>query len=194
MSGLENLESTLKRLDPGKTEDMPRGTVTGNLSYATSAIADKATSAKNVVASKLGYGGHDEGRDSQKGTSESAKPEHGIVATMTEKLAPVYRNVADASSVVMSKVQGSGTRDKGGNRATYIGNEGKGTDKGISMKDYLAEKFRPGTEVKALSDAISGALHKKGETGKQKREVTESEQMARHLGTGSENKREGEDA
>ncbi|XP_022888776.1 low-temperature-induced 65 kDa protein-like isoform X1 [Olea europaea var. sylvestris] len=215
-TGSENPESTLERLDPSKKEDSQPDTLTGKLSYATSAIADKAISAKNVVVSKLGYGGHEEGgheesRDSQKPVSEPTKPvsetaseyAHSVAATMTEKLAPVYHKVADASSTVISKVQGSGIQDEGGERAAHLGNEGaatKGTDKGLSVKDYLAEKFRPGDEDKALSEAISSALHKKkGETGKSGEEkpiekVTESEQLARRLGTGTENKREGEDA
>ncbi|CAA2981594.1 Hypothetical predicted protein [Olea europaea subsp. europaea] len=215
-TGSENPESTLERLDPSKKEDTQPDTLTGKLSYATSAIADKAISAKNVVVSKLGYGGHEEGgheesRDSQKPVSEPTKPvsetaseyAHSVAATMTEKLAPVYHKVADASSTVISKVQGSGIQDEGGERAAHLGIEGaatKGTDKGLSVKDYLAEKFRPGDEDKALSEAISSALHKKkGETGKSGEEkpiekVTESEQLARRLGTGTENKREGEDA
>lgn len=210
--GSENPESTLKSLDPSKTEDKPRDSVTGKLSYAASAITDKAISAKNVVASKLGYGGHEEGRDSQKLlASETTKPvsetaseyAHSVAATVTEKLAPVYHKVADTSSTVISKVQGSGIQDEGGDRAAHLGNEGaatKGTDKGLSVKDYLAEKFRPGDEDKTLSEVISSALHKKkGETGrtgegKPMGKVTESEQVERHLGTGTENKREGEDA
>ncbi|KAL2527275.1 Low-temperature-induced 65 kDa protein [Abeliophyllum distichum] len=185
--------------DPSKTEDVPSDTVTGKLSYATSAITGNAISAKNMVATKLGYGGQEEGRDSQKPASESTKPVsetaseyvHNVAPTVTEKLAPVNQ-----------KVQGSGTRDEGGDRAVDVGNEGvaKGTDKGVSVKDYLAEKFRPGDEDKELSEAISGSLHKKkGETGgteegKPMGKVTESEQLARRLGTGAENKREGEDA
>ncbi|KAL2550407.1 low-temperature-induced 65 kDa protein-like [Forsythia ovata] len=186
--------------DPSKTEDMPRDTVTGKLSYATSAITGKAISAKNMAATKLGYGGQEEDRDSQKPASESTKPVsetaseyvHNVAPTVTEKFAPVNQ-----------KVQGSGTRDEGGDRAVDdVGNEGvaKGNDKGVSVKDYLAEKFRPSDEDKALSESISGALHKKkGETerteeGKPVGKVTESEQLATRLGTGAENKREGEDA
>ncbi|CAI9762416.1 unnamed protein product [Fraxinus pennsylvanica] len=211
-TGSENPESTLKSLDPIKTEDKPRDSVTGKLSYATSAIADKAISAKNVVASKLGYGGHEEGSDSQKLlASETTKPvsetaseyARSVTTTVTEKLAPVYHKVADASSTAISKVQGGGIQDEGGDRAAHLRNEGaatKGTDKGLSVKDYLAEKFRPGDEDKALSEAISSALHKKkGETGRTGEgkpigKVTESEQVARSLSTGTENKREGEDA
>lgn len=207
-------DSAPKGYDPSKPEDLPRDTLTGKssdqsgyvekISLATSIIADKAISAKNIVASKLGYGGTEGGKvpetDENKNAAKSgASPaEYGrkVAATVTDKLAPVYEKVADTGSSVVSKVKGS----------TQTGQEGSETsggqvpDKGVSVKEYLVEKFKPGEEDKALSEVISETLHKKkeegGKTGESKPmgKVTESEEVARHLGTGMERKREGEDA
>lgn len=149
------------------TEDNPQenvlgrpsnqGSYTEKISSATSAIADKAVSAKNAITSKLGYGEkHHRGNAQERGV--------------------------------------------------------EGQDKGISVKDYLAEKLKPGEEDRALSeviseafhtkevnqekptatsrpvsDVISDALHKQkeepDETDRPMRKVTGSEDVARRLGT-----------
>lgn len=189
------------------------------MSAATSVIADKAISAKNAVASKLGYGGSegDKGQETEESkdavgksaaSASSTESAQKVATTVTEKLAPVYEKVA-----------GSGTRNEGEVKGSGTGNEGAeisgGTqpDKGVSVKEFLAEKLKPSEEDKALSQVISDTLHKKKEnlgkvveskpTGKVKIEessptgvgvVTESEEVARHLGSGMENKREGDDA
>ncbi|KAK3017597.1 hypothetical protein RJ639_004831 [Escallonia herrerae] len=247
-----NPKSGPKSFDASNPEDLPRDTTTGTptnegsyvgkISSATSAIAGKAVSAKNVVASKLGFGGGGETGSHEKHeggeTAKSASPTefaHKIAATVTEKLAPVYEKVADTGSSVISKVPGigagTGTTKMETESDTDLGDQ-KGPDKGVSVKEYFSDKLRPGDEDKALSEVISDALHKrKEETGKDgpeegkpvtdrplsetisqavsdafhKREddperaaerkqmgkVTESEEVARTLGTG--NKEEEDD-
>lgn len=217
-----------------RPEELPRDTLTGKspdqqsgylekISNATSAIADKALSAKNVVASKLGYGGNEGARSHEIGESKGGeKPgsspteyAHKVAATVTEKWAPVYGKVADAGSSVISKVKGSTTNASGkeGRRPEEItrsegDGEGKVGDKGVSVKEYLSEKLKPGDEDKALSEVISETLHnkKKVEARKTKEsssprynkaplgKVTESEEVARRLGSGTENPREGDEA
>ncbi|KAL9163337.1 hypothetical protein ABFS82_06G033900 [Erythranthe guttata] len=133
--------------------ELPRGTIGEKISSATSVIADKAVSAKNVVASKLGYGGEakEGGVDSSKKPVSELATEYGH--KVAETLAPVYERVAGAGSAVLSKVQGGGD--------TVV--QGAAADKGVSMKQYLAEKFKPGEEDKALSEAIADAFHKREE-------------------------------
>ncbi|XP_073125328.1 uncharacterized protein [Henckelia pumila] len=156
-------------------------------------VYEKVTGAGTAVMSKFQTGkqGGQEGTTSpsNKPASESTP---GYTQRITDTLNPVYEKVAGAGTAVMSKFQGSG--DAGAAAAT-------GTDKGVSSKDYWAEKLKPGDEDKALSEAITGALHKKKEgymqkTGEEKPlgKVTESEEVATHLGSGIEGKREGEDA
>ncbi|KAK2973098.1 hypothetical protein RJ640_023028 [Escallonia rubra] len=236
-----------KSFGASNPEDLPRDTTTGTptdqgsyvgkISSATSVIAGKAVSAKNVVASKLGYGGggETESREKHGGgeTAKSASPTE--YAQKIAATAPVHEKVADTGSSVISKVPGigtgTGTTRTETERDTDLGDK-KGPDKGVSVKEYFAEKLRPGDEDKALSEVISDALHKrKEENGKDgpeegkpvtdrplsetisqavsdgfdKREVdpegaverkqmgkvTESEEVARRLGTG--NKEEEDD-
>ncbi|XP_073306818.1 low-temperature-induced 65 kDa protein-like isoform X2 [Primulina huaijiensis] len=243
----DNTESGPKSFDSNTTEGMPRDTTTGKVSSATSALTDKAVYAKNLVASKLGYGGAPE----KEGTSPSHKPGSestpGYTQRITETLNPVYEKVAGAGTAVMSKFQGGGEAvnqgiasgqegispsnkpesestpgytkritdtlnpvyDKVAGAGTAVmskfqgggGATATGADKGVSSRDYWAEKLKPGDEDKALSEAITDALHKKKEgylhkTGEEKPmgKVTESEEVATRLGTGVEGKREGEDA
>ncbi|KAM3320024.1 low-temperature-induced 65 kDa protein [Capsicum chacoense] len=194
----EDTESVPKSMDPRNPEDLPQGTLTGKpgsytekISSATSVIADKAVAAKNVVASKLGYAGTNEetketqatevDKDSTRTTSATGLAQKAA-STVAGKLAPVYEKVAGAGSTVMAKVQGTTTGVAG-----HEGNT-KETDKGVSMKEYLAEKFKPGEEDKALSEVISGSLsrqkEKTEETGEAKPmgKVTESEEVERRLG------------
>ncbi|XP_047265312.1 low-temperature-induced 65 kDa protein [Capsicum annuum] len=194
----EDTESVPKSMDPRNPEDLPQDTLTGKpgsytekISSATSVIADKAVAAKNVVASKLGYAGTNEetkktqatevDKDSTRTNSATGLAQKAA-STVAGKLAPVYEKVAGAGSTVMAKVQGTTTGVAG-----HEGNT-KETDKGVSMKEYLAEKFKPGEEDKALSEVISGSLsrqkEKTGETGEAKPmgKVTESEEVERRLG------------
>lgn len=174
-SNPEKPETNPKSSQGPSTES--KDTIAAKISSTTSAVADKALSAKNVVASKLGYGVGQEGKP----VSESATEYAHIAA---EKLAPVYEKIAGASTAVMSKVQGG----SGG------GDSGPG--KGSSVREYLAEKFRPGDEDRALSEAITDTLSKKGSRGKERAmgKVTESEEVAARLGRTEDSKREGEDA
>ncbi|KAK9291845.1 hypothetical protein L1049_019795 [Liquidambar formosana] len=196
----ENLDATKPKDQPhdeNKTETpSSQSSYTEKLSSATSVIADKAISAKNVVASKLGYGGAPEmheGGDNAAKSSQGGEQRRTIAATVTEKLSPVYDKVAEAGSTVMSKMHRTGT---GTGKGT--GTEGgvKGPDKGVSVKEFFVEKLRPGDEDRALSEVISDVLRKRKEEDEAKKEsrpmgkVTESERVAKRLGTGDENSRQ----
>ncbi|KAL0299519.1 UNVERIFIED_CONTAM: Low-temperature-induced protein [Sesamum radiatum] len=146
-----------KIADPTQLESMPRDSLAGKISSATSTIADKAVSAKNVVALKLGYGGQrqDAGEDLPQ------KPAADYGHKVAETLAPVYGKLAGAGTAVLSKVRrGGGGEHESGDEVMV-----KGTDKGVSMKEYLAEKLKPGEEDKVLSEVITEAFHKKQPTG-----------------------------
>ncbi|XVF50816.1 hypothetical protein PTKIN_Ptkin04bG0133900 [Pterospermum kingtungense] len=160
---------------------------TEKISSATSAIADKAVSAKNIVAAKLGYGEKDqtpanESHDGQNATKKASVADYGkkMAATVTETLTPMYEKVAEAGSTVMSKLHGPGT-----GTASEVGTDVPEQDKGVTMKGYIVEKFRPGEEDRALSEVISGALHKQKEDPeietRSRGKVTESEETAKVL-------------
>ncbi|XP_019053093.1 PREDICTED: low-temperature-induced 65 kDa protein isoform X2 [Nelumbo nucifera] len=158
------------QVEEGKPTNQPSHTE--KISSATSAIAEKAISAKNVVASKLGYGGNEgevvhetpEGGDSTKSTpvGEYSKK---IAAAVTETLAPVYDKVAEAGSVVVSKMQGMGTESEGGGVSS--------ADKGVSMKEDLTVQSRPGEEEAEKASPPRGR-------------VTESEEVKTRLGSDEE--------
>ncbi|KAJ7974198.1 Low-temperature-induced 65 kDa-like protein [Quillaja saponaria] len=181
---------------------------TEKITSATSSLSDKAITAKNVVASKLGYGEKGE-TDENRTTNEVNRSGEGtgttvsgsaadygkkIAYTVTEKLSPVYEKVAGARSAVMSKMPGTGTGTTSSSGISGTETERRATrqDKGVSVKDYLAEKLRPGDEDRALSEVISEALHKrKTEEAEQTEQrpmekVTESEEVAKQLGTGDD--------
>ncbi|KAG4952517.1 hypothetical protein JHK85_046384 [Glycine max] len=123
------------------------------ISSATSAIADKAVSAKNTVASKLGFGDTATTTQQEKRTDHAAAPtEYGksVAQSLTEKLAPVSGKDAGVGSGVKSKVSGTQTSSMGVEQ-----------DKGVSVKDYLVDKLRLGDEDRAISEVISETLHKK---------------------------------
>ncbi|XP_021842057.2 low-temperature-induced 65 kDa protein [Spinacia oleracea] len=166
---------------------------------ATAAITNKAVQAKDVVASKLGYGGtHERQPPVQEGASKGGG---SIVGTVKEKMAPVYDKGATVGSTMASKVQGSGTEHEVQFTGPTIGPTA-GVDKGVSMKEYLVEKLKPGEEDKALSEAITAALpvHKRredvsksGEFGEGEARkvtiigrVTESDEVAQRLGRSDE--------
>ncbi|KAL5080960.1 hypothetical protein RYX36_009381 [Vicia faba] len=142
----DNLASKLGYGEKGETGETPsnqnqnqnQSSYTEKISSATSAIADKAASAKNTVASKLGFG------ETERDSSYEVSPaEYGnrIAVSLTEKLSPVSE------------------------KFTTVENErwsgGIEQDKGVSIKDYVSEKLRPGEEDRALSDKISESLYKK---------------------------------
>ncbi|XP_061996014.1 low-temperature-induced 65 kDa protein-like [Rosa rugosa] len=182
------------------------GSYTEKISSAGSAIADKAISAKNVVASKLGYGATDQVHDREDVTrtnvqsGTTAADQHGktITSTVAEKITPVYEKVTGAGTAVMSKIQGRSTVSSDRDTSTGVVNQA-GQDKGVSVKDYFVEKLRPGEEDRALSEVITETLHKhkpgvKQETGysasaRPKGKVTESVEVRQRLGDtgGNEN-------
>nr|KYP74806.1 Low-temperature-induced 65 kDa protein [Cajanus cajan] len=126
------------------------------------ASTDEVVFPKEVIASEVGSGEndnikekvitneeHQKSGDASPNMSDStAQNGKNIAHSLTEKLAPVYEKVAGVGSAVKSKVTGG------------VGSE---TKDGVSVKDYLAEKLRPGEEDKALSEVISEALHKRKE-------------------------------
>ncbi|GLU24246.1 hypothetical protein SLE2022_401960 [Rubroshorea leprosula] len=183
------------------------GSLTEKISSATSAIADKAVSAKKAVASKIGYGENKNSRNElcaggeethQRSPNQSsytekissatsaiadkaASAKNIVAATVTEKLTPAYKKVAGAGTAVMSKMPGSNSGTAHQHETGPIMQ-----DKGVSVKDYLAEKLRPGEEDKALSEVISGALHVRKEKGDGESrpvvKVTESKEVEKRLG------------
>lgn len=171
---------------------------TQTISSATSAITDKAISAKNTVASKLGYGDdntRDQVHEESENVAKSASPvEYGkkIATTVTEKLTPVYEKVAEAGSTVMSKVHDTVGTGTGTSSNSTTENGVKEKDKGVSVKEYFLEKLRPGDEDRALAEVISEALLTRKEEP-EKAEMrpigkeTESEQVTRQLGSEDEN-------
>lgn len=93
------------------------------------------------------------------GTTEYGKK---IASAAYDKAAGVgataYDKASGAGAAVLAKVQqpqGGG----GAGAAATTGEEGSGNrDKGVSMRDYIAEKLKPGDEHKALSEVISDAM------------------------------------
>ncbi|RZC73013.1 hypothetical protein C5167_048493 [Papaver somniferum] len=139
----------------------------------------------------------DYGRKVSSTVSEKLAPVYGTVAGVgSAVVTPVYEKVAGAGSAVASKIQGTGSNTSartgtGADAGTGTGGVGFVTeqDKGVSMKDYLVQKLSPGEEDKALSEVISGVMHKKKDefpptVAENMDRVTDSPQVARSLGTG----------
>ncbi|XP_074319675.1 uncharacterized protein LOC141656623 [Silene latifolia] len=145
------------------------------------AVADKVSKAKDAVASKLGYSGEayeaqsdesnvgfigDYGMNDEAQEASSRESNAGsigdygkkVVSTVQEKIAPVYEKVAGLGSTVASKVRGS-SGTEGEMESTLE------PDNGVSVKEYLVEKLKPGEEDQALSKVITEALplHKEEE-------------------------------
>ncbi|KAL1296405.1 hypothetical protein HN51_057103 [Arachis hypogaea] len=133
------------------------------ISSATSAIAaDRAISAEGVAAvPKSDHGEKGDGEGKREDSSN--KSGKNIATSVTEKLAPVYGKVAGVGSAVKSKVSGTRSEDSVG---VETENVEKGEDKRVNVKDYLAEKLKPGEEDKALSEVISEAFNKRKEDPK----------------------------
>ncbi|KAF6148684.1 hypothetical protein GIB67_003775 [Kingdonia uniflora] len=208
--GGSDTTNTRTSMDTVTGTDTNRGTDAGTRSM-TSTIADKAASAKDVVAAKLGYGVSDATKgpgtqstvdsdaDMGKEAGERAKSagvgEYGrqIASSVTGKLAPVYGAVAGAGSAVVSKIPGLGSTGSTDTTQTGTGESMiKTPQAGMARsKEYLSEKLKPGEEDKALSEIISEALHKRKDDSPDKMpaaigKVTESPEVARRLGTESE--------
>ncbi|KAL9255927.1 Pentatricopeptide repeat-containing protein, partial [Drosera capensis] len=100
------------------------------------AIADKEIQEKDTVAS----------------------PGKTITETVSEKFAPAYATVSDATHAITSKIQEMSnsmlTDDSGGINT-------RNWDKGVSVKEYIKNKLEPGENDKALSQVISDAISPK---------------------------------
>ncbi|RYR56236.1 hypothetical protein Ahy_A05g021992 isoform B [Arachis hypogaea] len=151
--GYSEKDDKTKGHEENISSDTPsnQSSYTEKISSATLAIADKAVSAKNTVASKLGYRhkGDSNEETQRENAASTSTAEYGkrIAHSLTDKLAPVYGKVAGVGSAVKSKVPGTST--------------GSENDKGWSVKDYFAERLRPQDEDRALSKVISETLHHK---------------------------------
>ncbi|CAI0396935.1 unnamed protein product, partial [Linum tenue] len=210
---ISNFESAKHEDKLSGGTDHNQSSYSDKISSATAAIADKAISAKNVVASKLGYGSNTTGEqrhhqpDAGAASNLASPVEYGkkVAATVTEKLTPVYETVtstvASAGNTVMAKVHGGG----GGARDVVVAEsegERKGQqDKGVSVKDYLVEKLKPTEDDKALSDAISESLpwrRKADNAGEEESKpmgrVTETEEVKMRLGETADDDRKREEA
>ncbi|KAJ9164172.1 hypothetical protein P3X46_023778 [Hevea brasiliensis] len=193
----------VSKIASGKSQDLPsydtgekaskQSSYVEKISSATSAVAGKAISATNVVASKLGYEEKDDAKEREmhqrQDKAKAASPmEYGkrIVTNVAERLSPAYEKVAETGSTVMSKMHG--TRAGTGFEVERKANK---QDRGVSVKDYVAEKLKPGEEDGALSELISEALHKKKpeaeKADKPMGKVTESDEVKRRLGSMEEN-------
>ncbi|XP_022141800.1 microtubule-associated protein 1A [Momordica charantia] len=121
--------------------------------------------------------------------NEAAKPHSPgktLTEAVTEKLAPVYSTVTDATHAIASKIHSltvsapstlsvrsspatpekasspANPRPSSARTASQASKLGKGTeqiwDKGVSVKEYLMHKFEPGEDERALSQVLSNAL------------------------------------
>ncbi|KNA23921.1 hypothetical protein SOVF_019650 [Spinacia oleracea] len=166
--------------------DKPVGTTYGErMSSATAVVTDKAIQAKDVVATKLGYGGNPDQQHSTDVTSEMHEnpSEQPVGTTYGEKISSATTVVTDkaiqAKDVVAAKL-GYGGPSTGPSTGPITGPSkgpitGPSTgpitwgDKGVAVKEYLVEKLKPGEDDKALSEVITEALpsplHKPKEEG-----------------------------
>ncbi|KAI3850052.1 hypothetical protein MKW92_032273 [Papaver armeniacum] len=192
--------------NPSYTEKLKSATsaIAGS---AASTITSTAISTKNIVASKLGYSGNDngkvvaedtnsidkEGTNIAEGTksSNATEGDYGKQIAATEKVALVSEKDAKAGIIAVSNKTGTDT-DTGMNTNSKTGTGGVGfateQDKGTSVKDYLVENLCPEDEGKPLCEVLSGIMHKTKEEFPEKvaenmDKVTESPEVAKRLGT-----------
>ncbi|CAN8302189.1 unnamed protein product [Cochlearia groenlandica] len=136
------------QVEAEETRDEPKPiTYTEMIGSATTFVTDKAVATKNIVASSLGYSGGD-----PVGSAES--PEN-----VTEKLSNDDKNVKEIGSSAKLPLSGGGS----------VGEETEQVeDKGVSARDYMAEKLKPGEDDKALSEMITEKLQL-GRRGEEKK-------------------------
>ncbi|KAJ7947610.1 low-temperature-induced 65 kDa protein [Quillaja saponaria] len=110
-------------------------------------------------------------------TTKPASPNKTITETVTEKLAPAYTTVSDATHAFASKLHSFTISNPASEQpssappaqqpfsapaAPQGGKHANSTlqiwDKGVSVKEYLINKFEPGEDEKALSQVISEAM------------------------------------
>ncbi|KAI3967166.1 hypothetical protein MKX01_042751 [Papaver californicum] len=198
--------------NPSYTEKLKSATsaIAGS---AASTITSTAISAKNMVASKLGYSENDNGKVFAEDTNSIEKEgtnvakqtklsnttdgDYGQQIAATEKVALVSEKDAEARTIAVSKKTGTKTytgmiTDAMMDPGTVTGTGGVGfvseQDKGTSVKDYLVENLSPEDEGKPLCEVVSGIKHKTKEEFPEKAaenmdKVTESPGVAKRLGT-----------
>lgn len=161
-----------------ETHQPDQSSYTDKITSVTSVVADKAAAAKNVVASKLGYSG--EGGNVGAETPSSGE---GYGTKVASVVTPVYEKVKETGANVMTKLPFSG-----GTEETH-----QGQDKGVSAKEYVAEKLSPGEEDKALSEVVAEKLHLGGDTTAEPKKgtVTQSKAVEERLGGFPDPKSEG---
>ncbi|KAI3859527.1 hypothetical protein MKX03_015332 [Papaver bracteatum] len=162
-------------VDPIYTEKKPSAPA-AIANTAASTIIGTAVSAKDVVASKLGYKGNDTvTEDAQATDTEGTRSIDEETKSSTENLAPVYE-----------KFGGAGTGDVTEKDTSSVAGTGHNT--GGSVKDYLVEKLSPADEGKPLLEVFSEVMHKPKEEFPEKiaenmDKVTESPEVTKRLGT-----------
>ncbi|OVA15598.1 hypothetical protein BVC80_9033g72 [Macleaya cordata] len=91
-----------------------------------------------------------------------------MTESVTEKVAPAYAKVSEATQLITSKIQNATIPTS---LAPIRSDEMSSTagehkwDKGVSVKEYLMQKLEPGQEERALSEVISDAMSPKTITG-----------------------------
>lgn len=188
--------------------------ITSASAAAASAIAGTAQSAKNVIASKIEQmRGPGEGNKTGSVTGTASDYAHRIAATVTDTLAPVYGKVVGVSSGASSEVSGlgaestqesggSGEQDKGVSVKEYWVEKLKPGEEDKALSSMITESFgKPKGEKmeevpsgggggRSISQIVSDAVHKRepeeSEERKPMGKVTESEEVAKRLGTGEE--------
>ncbi|KAK9724601.1 hypothetical protein RND81_05G085900 [Saponaria officinalis] len=176
---------------------------TDMISSAASELTSKAKQATGSVTSKLGYGGTHETPTNQQGSAEYGETRAGRLEHERGEDRSVAGSIGDYGKKVVStvydKVAGLGSGSGVGPEHEHDVGSTLPSDKGVSVKEYLADKLKPGEDDKALSKAISEALplHKSKERtiglgeGDEvtevtkvviKGRVTESEEVAKSLG------------
>nr|XP_027088809.1 sialidase-like isoform X2 [Coffea arabica] len=139
--------------------------------------ADPVVSEKHLFPTSIKHEDGDEGKDKAAAVSKT------ITETVSEKLAPAYAKVSDATQLIASKIAGltissPEDQEKHANPDTehlpaddvknidrsseireHLGNwSPQKWDKGVSVKEYFMNKIEPGEDDRALSQAISEAI------------------------------------
>ncbi|KAL0891040.1 hypothetical protein Bca101_015023 [Brassica carinata] len=162
-----------------ETHQPDQSSYTDKIASVTAVVADKAAVAKNAVASKLGYS--EEGGNVSHVGAETPSSGEGYGDKVASVVTPVYEKVKETGANVMTKLPFSGAETQ------------QGQDKGVSAKEYVAEKLTPGEEDKALSEVVAEKLHLGGETtaAPKKGTVTQSKEVEERLGRFPDPKSEG---
>ncbi|KAF8077498.1 hypothetical protein N665_1032s0009 [Sinapis alba] len=167
-----------------ETHQPDQSSYTDKIASVTSVVADKAATAKNAVASKLGYPGEGGNVSHERHIgAETPSSGEGYGNKVASVVTPVYEKVKETGASVMTKLPFSG-----GTEETQ-----QGQDKGVSAKEYVAEKLSPGEEDKALSEVVTEKLHLGGDTttAGPKKGVTQSKEVEERLGGFPDPKSEG---